>query len=560
MKKVCYNKNSNRIVLYHPYDIRYIEFVKTIPGKWWEPDLKVWTLPNQRKIIDKFAELISRFEMELDSSLQDSVFCDFILSEDELIKSPISLSEEKSSQLLSILKTKRKPREYQLAGVDQMFQWKSVLNGDDMGLGKTGQAIMTVELTQSFPCLVICPASVKWNWPIEWRKWFPTRTISVIDELGDSFFTDVLIINYDRVYKTKKFLKLVPWKSIICDECHKLKNAKSQRSEAVKEIIEGVERKIFLSGTMILNQPSELINPLTLLGVFDLLFGGWKDYVERYCNGHQEEIGYGENKKKVWDISGASNLVELNMILRRSVYIRREKREVLDELPDIQYSMIETQIDNRREYRIAEEDLIFYLKYHVSLIASQNAANAEQLVLLNTLRKLVAKGKLTSIYDFIDDFIEGTDRKLLVFGIHKEIIQSIIDHYKCLKIDGSIDSKFRPSIVQKFSTNTDRLMVANIEAAGTGTDGLQENCSDMLIVEFPDRPTDIDQIVSRLERMGQKNAINIYYLQAQDTIDIHLWDSLERKRNIVESVNKGVSVDRNNSIMRDVLENYLKTI
>ena len=554
-KKVWYDKEKNLIFLSHPYDQSYVELVKSIPGRWYEATDHFWSIPNQRRILDKFAQLVSKYNMQLDDSLKDSVFCDFVLTEDQLNRSPITVSEERKEQLLASLPINSLiPRNYQLAGIDLMLERKNVINGDDMGLGKTGQAVLTVEISNSFPCLVICPAGVKYNWKREWHKWYDGRGITIIDEYNsDSLETDVLVINYDRLDKNVDWLKLIQWRSVICDEFHYLKNGKSLRSKATRKITRKIERRIFLSGTPILNAPIELVNPLTTLRMFEKMFGDWFKFIERYCNGHKDYLGH-------WDVSGASNTLELNMVMRQMVYIRREKREVLDELPEIQHSILEVDIDNRKEYRMAESDLINYLRENVSLVASNSAVNAEQLVQLVRLRILVGKGKLESIYEFIDNFLESSTRKLLVFGIHVEVVELIAAKYGCQKIYGATDPKKRLDIVRNFAENNERILVGNIQSLGVGTDGLQDACSDMLITEFPDRPGDIDQIVGRLERIGQKNAINIYYSKARETIDEILWDSLELKRVITDGVNKGRVVERNVSVMKSVLRSYLKAL
>ena len=556
-KTVTYDRNTNRLVIYHPYDPSYIEFVKSIKGRWYEPIPKLWTLPNQRDILNKLAELISRFELDIDQSLKYSVFCDFVIEESKLNISPIEVEDQVRRQyLLTELQTlgcQRIPREYQLAGVDFMLQNERVVNGDDMGIGKTGQAILTVELQSLFPCLIICPASVKFNWKKEWMKWFPSRGVTVIDEYtSDSLLTDVLTINYDRLDKNKDWLKKIGWKSIVCDESHYLKNNKSLRSKAARSILRKTKNRYFLTGTAILNQPSELINQLSILGEFDNLFGNWKQYVIRYCNAKETRYG--------WDIGGASNTVELNMILRRSVYIRREKREVLHELPEIQHSVVDAEITNRKDYRRAEQDLIGYIGDNVSKVASQKAANAESLVLMNTLRTLAGRGKINSIKEFVQDFIEGCDRKLLIFAIHREVVDSIVDLFKCPKVDGSTSSQKRIEIVNAFASNNERVLVGNIQSLGVGVDGLQESCSDLLFVELPDRPADIDQAIGRLERMGAKNAINIYYLLAEKTIDIDLWESLQNKKKVVDGVLRGIDVESSSSVMGDVMRSYLKSI
>ena len=86
-----------------------------------------------------------------------------------------------------------------------------------------------------------------------------------------------------------------------------------------------------------------------------------------------------------------------------------------------------------------------------------------------------------------------------------------------------------------------RLLVCNIQAAGTGMDGLQQVCSNMFFVEYPDRYTDIEQTVARLERMGQTMPVTITYLMANGTVDEDYRDMLNDKRSITQTVNDGRS-------------------
>ena len=82
-------------------------------------------------------------------------------------------------------------------------------------------------------------------------------------------------------------------------------------------------------------------------------------------------------------------------------------------------------------------------------------------------------------------------------------------------------------------------MFANIQSAGTGTDGLQDNCSNLVYIELPDKSTELEQANARLERMGQRNSINITYLLSPDTIDADIKEMVADKGMITGLVNKG---------------------
>ena len=99
------------------------------------------------------------------------------------------------------------------------------------------------------------------------------------------------------------------------------------------------------------------------------------------------------------------------------------------------------------------------------------------------------------------------------------------------------------------------VLFANIESAGTGMDGLQEVCSNIVFIEFPDRSTDLDQAISRLERMGQQESMNVYYTICKDTIDMHLLDFINSKRKVTEAVNKGKELEDSEAV-RFLLDQY----
>ncbi|MCS7062403.1 MAG: SNF2-related protein, partial [Anaerolineae bacterium] len=172
---------------------------------------------------------------------------------------------------------------------------------------------------------VVCPAALRLNWQREFAKWDAHgRLIAVATDVVPS--TNVVVTNYDRLAKLHPGLKAVEWDLIILDEAHYLKNADAKRTKLVfgKDGLRG-KRWVSLSGTPLMNRPAEL---WTHCKAYDPngLGRSWREYHVRYCNGHINYMGH-------WDISGASHLDELNRLLRERFMIRREKTEVLKELP-----------------------------------------------------------------------------------------------------------------------------------------------------------------------------------------------------------------------------------
>lgn len=454
----------------------------------------------------------------------------------------------------------REPRHYQCVGISYMMNHGNCINGDGCGLGKTGQTICLIELLNAFPALIITPASVKYNWQKEWGKWNPNREVGVVGRgkkyKEDVWKKDVVIINYDILGErstdkpTAKYKELLKkyWACCAIDEIHFLKNGKALRTKMAKKITKRIENVWGLTGTLTQNKPADLIEPYKILRKFEETFGKELEFKFRYCNAKKTMFGM--------DAGGFSNLEELHEMLRMSGYIRRNKRDVLTELPPLIEQTVDVPISNGREYKNAEDDLLSYLE-KIDVEKANNAVNAPHLVMIQTLKKLSIEGKLKFIQEYIKDWLDSNeDELLLVFGIHREPLQQLADYFKAPVIQGGISSEKKQEIANGFSKRKFRLLFANIQSAGTGVDGLQDNCSNLFYIELPDKSTDLEQSNSRLERMGQKNSINVTYLLSLDTIDVEMRETIKDKSLITGVVNNGLS--ENELIAKKFLKKHLK--
>lgn len=440
---------------------------------------------------------------------------------------------------------KRTPRHYQAEGIAYMINHGNCINGDDCGLGKTGQAIVTVELMDVFPTLVICPASVKYNWKKEWQKWNPARTVGIVESgrnYDESVWdSDVVVINFDILgerstdkpkAKYKELLRKY-WGSCVIDEIHFLKSEKAMRTRMTKKITKPIAHIWGLTGTLTQNRPLELVQPYQILRRFTEVFGDTLAFKFRYCDAKKTMYGF--------DASGFSNLEELHELLRMAGYVRRQKRDVLTELPPVIEQIVDAPISNAREYHHAEDDLLNYLET-IDVEKASSAANAPHLVMLNTLRTLSIVGKMVFIKSYIQEWLESNEEKqLAVFGVHREPLQELADHFKAPVIQGGVSIENKQRIVDAFAARKHRLLFANIQSAGTGTDGLQTHCSDMIYIELPDRSTDVEQTNARLERMGQTSTITVTYLLSPETIDVEMKETLDGKKMLTDIVNAGHS-------------------
>ncbi|KKL16184.1 hypothetical protein LCGC14_2498120, partial [marine sediment metagenome] len=253
---------------------------------------------------------------------------------------------------------------FQLAGIAYAQARPNTLFGDEMGLGKTIEAIGVINCHGAIAqVLVICPATVKLNWKRELDKWLTRPTRVEVAYANQPFpKADIIIINYDILAKFETEIRARKLDILIVDECHYIKNQKTKRSRQVKAL--QADRKLYLTGTPIVNRPIELWPIISQLD--PQTFNHFWTYARRYCSAKHNGFG--------WDMKGASNLPELQKKLRSTIMVRRLKSEVLKELSPKVRQVIELPANGARKVVEAErkalaksEDKLAALKAAVEL-------------------------------------------------------------------------------------------------------------------------------------------------------------------------------------------------
>lgn len=474
------------------------------------------------------------------------------------------LSRKDIELLIENLPLLKKPRSYQMDYLHYAVNHGNHINGSSCGVGKTLCSIFYAEMLDLFPCMVVCPASVKSGWLREWKETNPDRRVSIISTSSppEDFEADVIVINYDILGKrvTKENgktsleirldgMKKKSFSLVIADEIHFLKNRKSIRSKSFKKLAHKVPSVIGLTGTLIMNRPAELLNILILIERIKEITPDDQYhhyFFERYCNMKETNFGM--------DISGASNIKELNRLLKECCYFQVNKRDALKELPPISENVVECEITNKRVYKKAKGDLLQFIEDKFKDEGKvEKAARAEFLVKLSTLKQLSLEGKIKAIKKWVEEWMEANEEeKLLVFASQSTILTKIAGEFReVLLITGGTATKKRDEILQKFFLQKEsRVLFANIGCLGTGVDGLQKVCSNMAILELPPRPSDLVQVIGRLERSGQENPVTIQYLLSMETIDRDLWEMLKGKKDVTDMLNKGFQDDTSLMILQ----------
>jgi SNF2 family DNA or RNA helicase len=422
---------------------------------------------------------------------------------------------------------------FQAEAINYALDKKRVLVADEMGLGKTVVG-MGVTAALNVPTLVVTTASMKYKWRNEFAEWVPDAHVRVLEggNVEPLYDEDVIIINYDLLVKWAEVILAWEPELIIFDESHYLKSEDSLRTKAATAISISTEYLLLMSGTPIVNGPSELIPQLQILHCLDEQFGGWLKFVKRYCDAKRRHVA---NGRGIWDVTGASRLDELHARLTTACMIRRTKADVLPELPAVQRALVPVRLDNEDEYVQAEEGFRSWWQNH-------RDKRAEAIMKLQLLRRLAGEGKVQSAVEWARDFLEGSDQKLVVFAYFVETqwaLFNALHDYNVVTILGEMPAGEREKAERVFQTDPEcRVIVCSLSAAREGL--TLTAASNVLFVEVGWTPAGQDQAEGRVYgRINDPHGANAWYLTAEGTVDDHMLALLARKQRVVAAVTDG---------------------
>lgn len=525
---------SGRLLFDFDYHPEIVANIKEIPGRLWDAKKKLWSVPPVLAAV----EIADKYGFSMSPSLRVALLTS-AKREAELLEKSASVDADVD---ISTLSGTLMP--YQKAGVSYAHSVGRCLIADQMGLGKTVEAIATLEMSNSFPAVIVCPASLKENWRREINKWLPHRKVNVVSGKTEILNADVNIVNYDILYKFVDAIQHLRINGLVLDESHYVKTSSSKRTKAAKDIASKVPKSgsvLLLSGTPVTNRPSELVSQLEIMGILGRFGGKWA-FLKRYAGAHHNGFG--------WDTSGASNLAELNTKLRQTCYIRRTKDEVLKELPEKRRNVVHLEPSGKgyKEYVSAEDDLVLFLREH----GYKAKDSGEHLARTQVLKKLAAWAKMDAVEEWIDSFLESCDRKLVVFAHNVDVVDHLAEKYGNLRVSGRDSLEERQASVDAFQNDpVQRVIVLNLQAGGVGitlTSG-----SDVVFVQMGWTPAEHDQAEDRCHRIGQKNHVQAWYLLAARTIDEDIYDLVDSKRIVVDAVTEGDEVEQQ-SLVKDLMK------
>ena len=510
-----------------------------------KPILNTIIALNDKKDSDENI-IISSYESHLLGDFSQNSY----LKENELVQISQKLKNfdgiEKVDKPLCVTATLR---DYQQDGINWLnflfeFKFGGIL-ADDMGLGKTIQTLTHLsrlkeqgDLTK--PSLIVMPTSLIANWKNEAKKFTPNLSVLSLhgndrakrfEELQNY---DILLSTYPLIVRDKEKFEKENFLYIILDEAQKIKNSKTKMTQAIKELKS--EHRLALSGTPIENHLGELWS------IFDFLMPNFLGTLAFFKNYYQNPI-----EKE----NDTSRQVLLNERVKPFM-IRRTKEKVAHELPAKSEIIKYTQFESKQSKLY--ESIRVTMEKKVREAISQKGIGSSHITILDALLKLrqvccdprlvkidealkvQESAKLELFLDLVDELLsEG--RKILVFSqftsmlkiIEEKIIEKEISY---AKLTGSTVN--REQVIEKFTSGNADMFLISLKAGGVGLNLTQ---ADTVIHYDPWwNPAVENQATDRAYRIGQKNAVFVYKLIVENSIEQKILELQEKKKVLQDGI------------------------
>ncbi|CAH0694761.1 unnamed protein product [Spodoptera exigua] len=523
-----------------------INIFKSLPSKSYDSKSKLWnfSINDYQQLMSKVAPLAPHVVL---GPIPPYVLK--VLKEDAMDPSCVDLTPIEVT-----LRHKLMP--FQVEGVKFGISRRGrCMIADDMGLGKTFQALAIASYYRhNWPLLIVTTSSMRYTWQSKIQELLPsvpmmnvvTLTSGKETQLIADKQTEVVIVSYKITSMYTDLLKSKKFGVVIIDESHYLKSHKAQCTMALRSITRQCARAVLLSGTPALSRPAELYTQLSLIEPG--FFTSYTDYGKRYCDGKQTNFG--------WDMTGQSNLTELQIILQKRFLIRRTKEQVLTKLEE-----------KTRETVLLDQTLLDYsqdTEKNLSEMANayKTSKSSDKQTALITYFSESAKVKIPAVCKYIRELVSSEPAsKFLVFGHHRAVIDAV-----CLTLDeaavsyicivGSTPAGARAELVDTFQNSPScRCAVLSITAANSGITLTAANL--VLFAELHWNPGILTQAESRAHRIGQSARVSVRYLLAPRTADDLIWPMLQTKLNVLNNVGLSKDTFEDNTLKHQDSENNI---
>lgn len=451
----------------------------------------------------------------------------------------INLSSALSSGAHILCPADQELWDFQKASVSYALNQNRTLVADQPGLGKTPIAICFANEIRAKRVLCVVPANIRGQWEKRIRQWttmpWPYNIYPIYHgRHGVHPTANWTIISYDLARSPALLAALCrgTYDLLVIDEGHMLKNEGSKRTKAVfgdpldyallqPFIAARCGAVMVLTGTPLPNRPREAFVLAKNLCWDAIDFASEDDFRERFNPSKVEEGERWNADDNCWESftyidERTGRHAELQNRMRANFMTRHLKRDVMPWLKMPVFDIVQlTETAAVKQALNAEKLLDIDIDM---LMGADKAVNGQFAI----ARQQMGIALAPEVAEYVEMLIDGGEEKLVLAGWHIAVLDiwcKQLERYGIVRIDGSVGPKQKERLVEEFRLNPKkRICIGNMQSMGTGTDGLQEVCSHMLIGEASTVPGENEQMVDRLDRGGQDKTVQVEFFVAPNSL------------------------------------------
>lgn len=431
-------------------------------------------------------------------------------------------------------------RPYQQQDVNFFLQANHLANFSHMRTGKTPVMCQVLQF-RNVRSIVVCPASLTYNWVQEIHEWSNLKATTVGKstpkkrrEIYKAFHGgkfDVLVISKDTARADLEHLLALDAELLLIDEAHFLRNYETRQSSAMFRLGQNMKYRYAITGTPASNTPDDVFGILKFLQP-DKYPSYWQ-FVERYFNVSQSPFGMRvgkfkniNRKKEFWEI------VE-------EISVQHKRKDVMAWLPDKQYQTIKLEM-GKKQRKAYDEMLNFYAVEGTTLSAPSVLAQLTRLRQLSTAPEMLGLEVDSVKEDFILEWLQDNPKEqVVIFSNFSSYLKKLYEKLQdSAIIIGETPQNERQTIVQAFQAGHCNVLLANIQAAGTGL--TLDRAGTVIFLDRAYNPDQNEQaedrIVATTEQSEVQNTL-IIDLVCTDSVDEKILRMVKNKQKITEIVN-----------------------
>ncbi len=400
------------------------------------------------------------------------------------------------------------------------------------------------------PTLVVCPASLVYNWTAELARFAPQLQVAAVagtpaqrQAARNQPGVQVLVTSYDSLRTDAKAWEALPLRAAILDEAHYIKNHATKTMRAVKRL--QASWRLALTGTPVENRPAELWS------IFDFLMPGFLGTAMRFRERFEAPI-----------IGGDETAAQRLAALVGPFVLRRLKRDVLPELPPKLETTLEVPLqgEQRKLYFAAEQSLRERLNlqkntakarrygYPVKGLDGGEFKTVEVLAELTRLRQIALDPALVfenyrgvgakrgAILERIGAAMDA-GQKTLVFSQFTSFLDLLAQDLRAqgvpfFSITGATPERQRLQLVEQFNCGDVPVFLVSLRAGGVGLN--LTGASQVIHADPWWNSSAQSQASDRAHRFGQQEVVSVCNVVAAGTIEARMMQLQEMKAQLAD--------------------------